>query len=315
MLKVLITLNSGVENLNKIKQQGYEVISFESEKEIAHNEDICNIDILVCNNPFNYLDISMFKKLKWIQLNRTGTDDVPLKALRGNNITLTNVKGAFSIPIAEWIILKILEIYKNNNKFYQNKTDKKWVRYFDLQELCGKKVCFIGTGSIATETAKRLKNFGVDIYGINTTGSSTEGIDKCYSIDKLDEVIEFCDIIVITIPLTEKTYHLINKDRLRKMKNDAVLLNVSRGSIIDEQALIELLKAGCLLGVGLDVFENEPLDKSSLLWELENVYITPHNSFVSEMMHTRIFEIIYENLKRYKEGNELLNVVDLYKGY
>lgn len=312
-----MTVDFGVENLTKIKQLGYEVISLINEKEItfSQDQDLKNIDILVCNNPIYYLEMNKLNKLKWIQINRTGINDIPLNVLKEGNITLTNVKGAFSIPIAEWIILKILEIYKNSSKSYQNKTDKKWVRYFDIKELCGKKICFIGTGSIAIEVAKRIKNFGVELFGINTTGSSTEGIDKSYSIIQIDEIIGFCDIVVITIPLTEKTYHLINRDMLRKIKNDAVLINVSRGSVIDEEALIKHLKAGGLHGIGLDVFENEPLDKSSLLWEMENVYITPHNSFVSEMMHTRIFQIIYENLKRYKAGDELLNVVDLDKGY
>lgn len=143
----------------------------------------------------------------------------------------------------------------------------------------------------------------------------TGGFDKCYSLDEIDEVIRLCDVIVLTIPLTEKTFHLINRDKLKIMKQNAALINVSRGSIIDEQALVEHLKAGFLLGVGVDVFEKEPLDKNSLLWELENVYLTPHNSFVSESMHTRVFAIIYENLKRYKEGEELLGVIDINKGY
>ncbi|MCC5909966.1 MAG: phosphoglycerate dehydrogenase [Clostridiaceae bacterium] len=313
-MKALFTYNYGEEKMEAIRKLGYEIM-MANEKEIAYTEDMSEVEVLVCYNPFNTLDINKMENLKWIQLSSIGIDQTPKEIIKKKEIQLTNNKGGYSIPMGEWVLLKMLEIYKKSYKFYGQQQKKLWKINTGLLELYRKRIGFIGTGSIAIESAKRLQGFEAHVVGVNTKGTKVQHFEKCYPIDKLQEVLKTCDIVVLTIPYTEKTHHLIDKEELKSMKKDAVLINVSRGSIINEKALIEHLKEGELMGAALDVFEEEPLAIDSELWGMENVIITPHNSWISEMRHERRFRIIYENMKRYKEKEELINTVDIAKGY
>lgn len=316
-MKVLLTIKFTDEELQSLRDLGYSVI-YKSEdhtdysKEIKEIEDV---DILVCFNPFDKLDISLLPNLKWIQLLSAGINQVPKEKVLNKNIIVTNNRGCYSIPIAEWIVLKTLEMFKNSKEFYEKQKNKVWKVNSKLLELYGKTVGFVGTGSIAQEAAKRFEGFGVNIIGFNTTGRDVEHFHKCYSIDKIKDVIKDCHIVVIAAPYTEKTHHLINREVFESMQDGSYIINIARGSIIDEKALIESLKAGKIKKAALDVFEEEPLPEDSPLWEMENVYISPHNSWASEMIYKRRYNTTYENLKRYKNGEELLNVVDLIRGY
>lgn len=300
--------------MNKISQLGYD-ITYRKEKNLTVNEDIKDVEVLVCYNPFETLDISLMPNLKWIALSSIGIDHAPLDYIIKNKINLTNNKGGYSIPIGEWIVLKVLELLKKSKEFYSNQFNSAWKLDSSILELYGKTIGFIGTGSIAIEACKRLQGFGVNILGVNTSGKSVDYFNKCYSIDKLHSMLPLCDIVVISLPSTEKTHHLINETSLSKFKDNSYLINISRGNIIDENALVNYLKNGKLSGAHLDVFEKEPLEKDSLLWNLDNVSITPHNSWVSEMRNTRRFETILENMKRFKNSDKLINIVDIEKGY
>jgi len=313
-VKVLVTFDLGTENMNKIRELGYEII-FQREKQLHFSNDIADADVLVCYNPFKTLDISRLENLKLIQLTSVGIDQVPIEILKDRSIVLANNKGGYSIPIGEWIVLKLLELFKNSKRFYQKQLEKVWKIDTSLLELYRKTIGFIGTGSIAVEAAKRLKGFDVRILGTNTRGTHTEYFDKCYSIDNLKDMLKECDAVVVSIPYTEKTHHLVNDEVFQSMKDGVYLVNIARGSIIDEESLIRNLKNGKIKGAALDVFEKEPMDKDNPLWEMENVIVTPHNSWASEMGNIRRFNIIYENLKRFKSGETLLNVVDFNKGY
>lgn len=313
-MKALFTYDYGKEYMNAIKDLGYQIIIVK-ENEVVYDDSMEDVEVLVCYNPFSTLDISKMTNLKWIQLSSIGVDQAPKEILLKNDITLTNNRGGYSIPMGEWVVLKMLEIYKNTAKMYQQQKEKLWKMDTSLLELYGKKVAFIGTGSIAKESAKRLQGFGVEIIGVNTTGRDTEFFHKCYPISKMDEVLEMSDVVVLTIPYTPKTHHLINKEALLKMKKNAVLINVSRGNIIHEKELVEVLLDNHLKGVALDVFEEEPLSTESPLWDIDRVLISPHNSWISEMRNQRRSEMILENMKRYIHNNELLNKVDLERGY
>lgn len=313
-MKVLFTYDYGPEKMNKVIDLGYELV-YKYEGTITNTLDIEDIDILVCYNPFQRLDISKLYNLKWIQLSSIGIDQVPKEIVLERSITVTNNKSGYSIPIGEWIVLKTLELFKNSKRFYKNQEEKIYKLDTSLLELYNKTIVFIGTGSIAVEAAKRFLGFGVKILGINTSGRDVEYFDKCYPIDEIDDVIKQADVLVLSIPSTKKTYHLINKENIKLLKRNCVIVNISRGNIIKEDDLIAALKEGIIAGAALDVFETEPLPKDSPLWELENVIITPHNSWISEMRNERRFNIIYENLKRYINGKPLKNIVDIIKGY
>jgi len=313
-IKALFTYDYGKERMESIKKLGYELL-VKNEKDISYTEELKDVEVLVCYNPFDSLDISKMKKLKWIQLSSIGIDQVPKEKLINCNITLTNNKGGYSIPMGEWIVLKILELYKNSREFYEKQKSKQWKMDTSVLELCGKRVGFLGTGTIAIEAAKRLQGFEVEVLGLNTNGTPVQYFHRCFKKDDIDEMLSLCDVVVVTIPYTKESHHLLNKERIGSMKEGALIVNVSRGSVIDEKELIESLVKGEIKGAALDVVEEEPLKEESPLWSLDNVIITPHNSWVSEKRNERRFHIIYKNLEKYMNKSALENVVDVKKGY
>ena len=295
-MKLLLTgaYNYTQEQFNRLADIGYEIV-FAQDERIPLEIEVSDINAIVCNSLFMYNDIAKFESLRIIQLTSAGTERVPIEYIRKNEILLFNAKGVYSIPMAEWIILKILEIYKQSRYFYNNQANHKWNKNRELLELTGKTTAIIGFGSVGTEIAKRLKAFDSKVIGVGRREIDSKFIDMYINVRDIDSALENADIVVITLPLTSSTRHLFNKQKLMKMKDDAVLINISRGEIIDENALIELINDGKFLGVALDVFENEPLDDSSL-WDYENVIVTPHNSFVSDKVNERLFELIVSNL-------------------
>jgi phosphoglycerate dehydrogenase-like enzyme len=313
-MKVLFTYNYGQEKMDAIKALGYELI-YVNENEVSNTEEVSDIDALVCYNPFEKLDISQLKQLKWIQLSSIGIDQVPKQKVQDNSIIVTNNRSGYSIPMGEWIVMKILELLKNSKELYHKQSERKWKMDTSILELYNKTICFVGTGSIALEAAKRLQGFDVNIIGINTTGRKLDYFNSCYPMAELNQALAQSDIVVLSIPSTKDTHHLINEDTLSLFKKGACLINISRGNVIKESALIEALNIGYLRGAALDVFETEPLPEASPLWGLDNIIITPHNSWISEMRNERRYNIIYNNLKRYINGEKLMNIIDIEKGY
>lgn len=313
-MKVLFTKDYGAERTQSIKELGYEY-TYLKESTAEYSSELDDVEILCCFSPFTSLDISKLPNLKWIQLSSTGSEQVPKAIVEEKGIIVTNNKFGYSIPIGEWIVLKILELLKRTRIIYRNQDDKRWYMEFDLEELYGKTVLFIGTGGIPSEAARRLQGFGVNIIGLNTDGRSIPNFHQCYPTSQLDKFIPEADIVVMTLPATPETYHMLDSKLIESMKPSSYLINISRGSVIDQAALYEALKEGRIKGAALDVFEQEPLPKESPLWDLDNLLISSHNSWVSEKMDDRAFEVIYENLKRYKEGRQLINQVDVSRGY
>lgn len=311
-MKVLLTERYSEEQINKIENLGYKVI-YKRGKNLKLDETIEDIDILVCYNPFNLIDISKLHKLKFIQLTSVGIDQVPKDIIVNKNITLCNNKGAYSIPMAEYIVMYILNIYKNTNNIYKNKDDKVWHTDYSLEELTNKKIGFLGTGTIAQNAAKRLRGFDVQIYGVNTNGRSIDLFDKCFSIDNMDLIFKECDVVVSTIPSTKDTVGIIDNNKFEIMKKDSIFINVGRGNIVKEKDLVKHIDK--FKGVALDVFETEPLPIESELWNFDNVIITSHNSWISNNNNERTFDVIYKNLSRYKDNKQLNNIVDIKKGY
>lgn len=313
-IKALFTYDYGQENMNKIKKLGYDILTV-SEKKVTYCELLKDIEVLVCYNPFETLDISKMKSLKWIQLSSAGIDQLPLDYVKNSNIMITNNRGGYSIPMGEWIVLKILELLKHSHRLYENQKNKIWKMDTNVLELCGKTVGFIGTGSIAEEAAKRLSGFDVKILGLNTAGRQVQYFHRCYAAKDINEMLAVSDIVVITIPYTKETHHLIDEEKFKNMKQGAYIINVARGSIINEKDLIKNIHEGKIYGAALDVVEDEPLAPDSPLWYLENVIITPHNSWISEMRNIRKFNMIYNNMERYMKNEKLVNVIDIDRGY
>lgn len=298
-MKLLLTgaFKYSVEQLETLRSFGYEIVFIQDER-IPLEIDVSNIDAVVCNSLFVYNDIEKFKSLKLIQLTSAGLDRVPLEYIKKHNIKLFNAKGVYSVPMAEWVVLKILEIYKKSREFYESQSKHKWFKQRDLLELTDKTATIIGLGDIGTEVAKRLKAFGVKVIGIGRRKIESQFIDEYYLINQIDYALRKSDIVILTLPLTNETALLIDANRIRNMKDSSVLINVSRGGVIEEEALIEALRSNKFLGVALDVFSEEPLSNDNPLWDLDRLIITPHNSFVSDKNNDRLFKLITNNLKK-----------------
>jgi len=313
-IKTLFTYNYGGEKRKVIESFGYD-IKLIPEKDLIYSEVLSDVEVLVCYDPFRTLAIEKMKKLKWIQLSSIGVDQLPVEYVKSTSIIITNNRGGYSIPMGEWIVLKTLELFKNSKNLYKNQTNRKWKIDTSILELYGKTIGFIGTGTIAYEAAKRFQGFGVTILGVNTNGRDIEYFDRCYSMSERSEMLKLCDVVVVTLPYTESTHHLINEEGFKLMKDGTFFINVARGSIVDEHSLIKNLTNGKLAGAAIDVYEEEPINDHNPLWDIDNVILTSHNSWISEMRNERRFKIIFENMRRYIKGEGLINVVDFKKGY
>lgn len=284
---------------NKIQSLGYDIHFMQQESEKLPTE-ASHIDATVCNGLFLSHPIDEFTHLKFIQLTSAGLDRVPIDEIEKRQIKLFNARGVYSIPMAEWAIFRVLEYYKQGGFFRKEQASKHWTKHRGLREIVGNKVAIIGAGSVGTEVAKRFHAFGAEIVGFDiSTAPKPLHFDRMESISSLKEYISDFDIIVITAPLLPSTYHLIAEDVLMRLKENAILVNIARGGLIDENYLCDFLRKRPDIYAALDVFESEPLDAASLLWKLNNVAISPHNSFVSDGNNERMFNVIYTNLKNF----------------
>lgn len=252
-------------------------------------------DIVICANLFLHHDIKKFSNLKFIQAASTGIEKFPLDYLQKNKIDLKNSRGAYSVPVSEFVVMSILDLCKQAKFFFHNQENRIWKKNRSLLELSGQNVCIVGCGSIGTQVAKKLKAFDCKILGVRKTIKPNKYFDETFTTEDLPEVLKKSQIIILTLPLSSDTFHLFDKKMFEYVNNDSIFVNVSRGEIVDLDAL--LINIDRFHGVVLDVFEKEPLDQNSSLWDKQNVFIYPHNSFVSNKNKDRLQEIIINNLK------------------
>lgn len=252
----------------------------------------------ICNGLFLSHMIENFVNLKYIQLTSAGYDRAPIEYIQEHQLEFHTARGVYGIPMAEFALCGILQIYKQSHFFYENQKKHKWEKHRSLDELFGKQVCIIGCGSVGTECAKRFSAFDCNVIGVDLYPRKDIYYKSIYETDKLESILSNSDIIILTLPLTGATRHLINKKKMGVMKQGAILVNIGRGGLLDTEALKEKLPE--LGGAVLDVFEDEPLDEDDELWEMDNVIITPHNSFVGDGNRERLRKIIFDNLQNFK---------------
>jgi phosphoglycerate dehydrogenase-like enzyme len=257
---------------------------------------------------------SLASNLRWIHTVSAGVDHVLVPELEEINTLLSNASGVFTVPIAEMVLGYMLTVVKRIPELLEQQHGHHW-RKLDLDELRGKTVGILGLGDIGGEVARLCRAFGMRVVGVRRSGQEHESADEIFTPDRLPEFLACSDFIVLATPLTPETRGMIGRAELEAMKPSAWLINVSRGHVIDEDALLESLREKRIGGACLDVFVEEPLPVDSPFWELPNVIITPHNSWSSPRMSDREAELFLENLRRYVNGDELLNVVDTQAGY
>ena len=293
-MNVLVTgafqLNS--EELAALETVGHRVFVHPDERIPVEQPE--RYEAVVCNGLFLYNPIERFTSLRLIQLTSAGLDRVPLDYIHAHGIELHNAAGVYSVPMAEFAIGGILQLYKQSRFFAANQAQHKWEKHRGLLELSGKRACILGCGDVGREIAKRLKAFDCRITGVNRTVRVLPDFDEVLPLDKLAETAAACDILACCIALTPKTRGIVSEEIFDCLHDGAVFVNVARGALADEAALTKWLQNGG--HAVLDVFEEEPLPESSPLWEMENVLLTPHNSFVGDGNRTRLRKCMQEAL-------------------
>lgn len=286
------------EQIEYLKSLGHDIVFFGDEREKL-DFDVSDIEGVICNGLFVYNDIEQFRSLKYIQLTSAGFDRVPMDYIKQHGIEIHNARGVYSVPMAEFALTGILQLVKQSRFFYENQKQHIWEKSRTLGELAGKTAVIVGAGNIGSEVAKRLKAFDVTVVGIDITTDQRPYFDKIELLKNLDEQLKAADIVVLTLPLTDDTKGMFDKPKFDLMKNSCIFVNIARGQLVVENDLIDALNNKKISGAVLDVFETEPLEKTSPLWDMDNVIITPHNSFVGQNNNKRMFDVIISNLENY----------------
>lgn len=296
-MNILVTgaWNCTKEQIDWIEGQGHKVTFLQQEQDVL-TIPYEAVEGVICNGLFLYHPAEKFTNLRYVQLTSAGFDRVPMDFFLGKGIAVQNARDVYSIPMAEFAVCGVLQLYKQSRFFAENQAKGFWKKHRGLMELYGKTVCIIGCGSVGTECAKRFGAFGCRIVGADIHPREDASYGNMLHLDKLEQLLTEADVIVLTLPLTEESRHLMDEKRLSCLKPGAVLVNIARGAIVDTEALTKWLqeKRGAAV---LDVFEEEPLPEDSSLWHKENVILTPHNSFVGEGNGARLAEVIMSNLR------------------
>jgi len=257
--------------------------------------------------------------LRWIHIVAAGVERwIAAGLLEREGLIFTSGQGPTARPIAEYILMAMLMLAKNAPRYVRQQEERRWQGHRGA-ELLGKTLGIVGLGTIGGEAARLAKAIGCRVIAVRRSveqpQENAEGVDLLLPARELPRLLAESDFVALCAPATPETHHLIDAEALQQMKHTAYLINISRGSLINEAALVAALKAGEIAGGALDVFEPEPLPAESELWSLPQVLITPHVSNASEHFARRASELFIDNLGRYLRGEPLCNVVSREKGY
>jgi len=256
-------------------------------------------------------------RLRWVQGTSAGIGErLRRTGLIDSDLLLTTAAGVHGAPLAEFVILGLLYFYRDVPRLQRMQRAHHWERYTN-RELAGRRALVVGLGSVGRAIAWRLAAQGLEVWGARRTleASPPEGVSRVLPLSDLGSVLGQIDALILACPLTPETEGLIGAAELAAMPEGALLINVARGRVVDEAALVDALRGGRLGGAALDVTEVEPLPEDSPLWDLPNVLISPHSASTVEAENRRIVDIFLANLERYLDGLPLINQFDRTRGY
>jgi phosphoglycerate dehydrogenase-like enzyme len=256
-------------------------------------------------------------RLRWVQGTSAGIGGfLERTGLAGTSLVFTTAAGVHATPLAEFALLGLLYFAKDLPTLARWQRQRHWQRYA-VSQLAGRRVLLVGLGGVGRAVARLLAAAGVEVTGAARTPRhrDTPGVASFVPPDQIGQVLPAVDALVLACPLTEQTRHLISARELALMRPGAVLVNISRGQVVDEEALIAALSSGHLGGACLDVFGTEPLPASSPLWQLDNVIISPHSASTVTAENSLLTDLFTDNLQRWLAGRPLRNVYDRAAGY
>ncbi|NWF79556.1 MAG: D-2-hydroxyacid dehydrogenase [Chloroflexi bacterium] len=253
--------------------------------------------------------------VRWLHTPSAGVDHLLIPLVLERDITLTNSAGVHAIPIAEFVLALLLSQVKQLAGYRAAQAERRWDRELAPQELFERTLLILGLGGIGQAIASRASAFGMRVWGSRRTPRPLPGVERVVGPDAWRTLLPAADVVVVAAPLTPETRGMVDAAAFAAMRRTAYLVNIARGPIVDEGALLTALRAGQIAGAALDTFEQEPLPPEHPLWRLPNVTITPHATANSPRMHERQIALFLENLRRFQGGAPLLNIVDKAVGY
>jgi phosphoglycerate dehydrogenase-like enzyme len=243
---------------------------------------------------------------RWIHTLAAGVESLPFELLRESDVTVTNSRGLYADALGEFAIAAMFWFAKDLRRLVRNQDQHRWEPY-DVERLAGRTVGIIGYGGIGHAVGTRAAALGMHLLTYRRRSALGD--------PTLDEVIAGSDYVVMCTPLTPSTHRLLSRERIAAMKPDAVFINIGRGGTVDEEALVEALQHHRIRGAALDVFDTEPLPPAHPLWQLDNVLLSPHTADHTADAHLRAMSFFIENLRRFRAGESLENVVDKVEQY
>lgn len=292
-----------------------EIDIFRTDDEMAAMEFIGEADVILTLSIQDDL-IKLARKLKWIQVIIVGINHILSLPSLPEDVLITNAQGIHGPQVSELTFLLMLAFARDFPKVIQNQGEQVW-KPWTGRRLQGKTIGIVGVGAIGLEIAKKAKAFEMTVYGLDKVDRNLGEVDRFFHPQGLAEMAASADYLVLAVPLTTETENMINEEVFAIMKPSSCLINVSRGKVVDQEALIRSLKAKRIAGAGLDAYPVEPLPKESELWKLDNVIVSPHVAGNVEGYAADVLRIFEENLRRFAGGERrnLINFVDRGKGF
>lgn len=259
----------------------------------------------------------MAKNLRWIHALTAGVEFLLFPETQNSPVLISNSKGIHGIPMAEHVLGMMLSFTRRLPLLQQQQQKHLWQRppIDDLQEINGKTMAVVGLGAIGREIARKAKAMDMRVVAAKREMTQEPFVDRLYRPEQLLEMLAEADFVVVALPLTDATNGLFGREQFAAMKPSAYFINVSRGAVVQEEPLLECLKAGRIAGAGLDVFVEEPLPAANPFWDLPNVIITPHLAAISPVYLDRAIKLFADNLSRYIADKPLLTPIDKARGY
>lgn len=252
-----------------------------------------------------------FRDAAWVHCIRAGYDAFDIDAYTDAGVPLTNSTGIHGATVGELAVGCMLSLARNLHAYRDAQNDAEWTApaYERPFTVANERCCVVGLGTIGAAVARRADALGMEVVGVRRSDEPVDGVDRLYDPEELHEAVADARFVVVATPHTPETDGLFSTTEFTVMREDAYLVNVARGPIVDEDALIEALDAGEVAGAALDVFETEPLPERSPLWEYRDVIVTPHKGSATNRYHLDLAELVIENLDRIREGEDLRNRV------
>ena len=252
-----------------------------------------------------------FHDLEWVHSIQAGVDRFPFDSFEAEGVVLTNSAGIHGRSVGETVTGFMLAFARRLHRHVEHATERRWVppEWDEAFTLPDTSACVVGTGTLGRGVARVAGSLGVSMTGVRRSADPVPGFDDVYAIEDLHTAIADVDFVVSTLPLTDETHHVFASEEFAAMAGRAYFINVGRGPLVDEDALIEALRAGELAGAALDVFEIEPLPEESPLWEMDEVIVTPHSAAFTRDYYREIAGIVRENVRRMDDGEKLQNRV------